>query len=156
MGMFNDERRSGERKECLVQNVVGLTHITRRHVIAMAGATALAAAIPGCALAKGATNMYGLIGKMKVVSGQRDALIALLLEGVSDMPGCLSYVVAHDPADEDAIWITEVWDSQESHKASLSQPAVQQAIARGRPLIAGFGERFETRPVGGHGLQSAA
>lgn len=31
--------------------------------------------------------------------------------------------------------------------------AVQQAISRGKPLIADFGERFETKPVGGHGLQ---
>ena len=100
--------------------------------------------------------MYGLIGKMKVVPGQRDALIAILLEGVSGMPGCLSYVVAQDPTDADAIWITEVWDNQESHKASLSQPSVQQAISRGKPLITGFGEHFETKPVGGHGLQSAA
>jgi quinol monooxygenase YgiN len=68
------------------------------------------------------------------------------------MPGCLSYVVAQDSTDADAIWITEVWDSQESHKASLSQPSVQQAISRGRPLIAGFGERYETEPVGGYGL----
>ncbi len=96
--------------------------------------------------------MYGLIGKMKVVPGQRDALIAILLEGVSGLPGCLSYVVAQDPTAPDAIWITEVWDNQESHKASLSLPSVQQAIARGRALIAGFGERFETKPVGGHGL----
>jgi hypothetical protein len=44
----------------------------------------------------------------------------------------------------------------ERHKASLSLPAVQGAIARGRPLIAGFGERFETNPIGGHGLGSAA
>lgn len=96
--------------------------------------------------------MYGLIGKVEVVPGQRDTLIAILLEGVSGMPGCLSYVVAQDPTDADAIWITEVWESQESHKASLSQPSVQQAISRGRPLIARFGERFETRPVGGHGI----
>ena len=96
--------------------------------------------------------MYGLIGKMKVVSGQRDALIAILIEGVGGMPGCLSYVVAQDPTDADAIWITEVWDNQDSHQASLSLPSVQRAIARGKPLIAGFGERFETKPVGGHGL----
>lgn len=96
--------------------------------------------------------MYGLIGKMKVVPGQRDALIAILLEGTDGMPGCLSYVIAQDPTDADAIWITEVWDSQDSHRASLSLPAVQHAISRGKPLIAGFGERFETRPVGGHGL----
>jgi quinol monooxygenase YgiN len=96
--------------------------------------------------------MYGLIGKMKAVTGQRDALVSLMLDGTTEMPGCLSYVVAHDPGDADAIWITEVWDSQASHKASLSLPAVQQVISRARPLIAGFGERFETTPVGGHGL----
>lgn len=98
------------------------------------------------------TNMYGLIGKMKVVSGQRDALISILIEGISGMPGCLSYIVAQDPADPDAIWVTEVWDSQDSHQASLSLPSVQHAISRGKPLIAGFGERFETQPVGGYGL----
>lgn len=96
--------------------------------------------------------MYGLIGKIKATKGQRDVLIAILLNGVNDMPGCLSYVVAHDPTDEDAIWITEVWDSQESHRASLTLPSVQQAIARGKSFIAGFGERYETYPVGGHGI----
>lgn len=99
--------------------------------------------------------MYGLIGKITAVPGQRDALIAILLEGVSGMPGCLSYVVARDPSDPNAIWVTEVWDSQASHQASLSLPSVQQAIARGKPLIAGFGERIVTEPVGGHGLAAA-
>ena len=96
--------------------------------------------------------MYGLIGRMKVVPGQRDALIAILLGGTASMPGCLSYVVAQDPSDADAIWITEVWDSPESHRASLALPAVQQAIAKGKPLIASFAERFETTPIGGYGL----
>lgn len=96
--------------------------------------------------------MYGLIGKLDTVVGQRDALIAILVEGTSAMPGCLSYIVAKDATDADAIWITEVWESRGSHQASLSLPAVQQAIAKGRALIAGFGERFETEPVGGHGL----
>ena len=96
--------------------------------------------------------MYGLIGKMIAVSGQRDALLAILFDGVADMPGCLSYIIAKDLADENALWITEVWDSQVSHQASLSLPAVQQAIARARPLIAGFGEHVITEPVGGYGL----
>ena len=98
--------------------------------------------------------MYGLIGKIVAVAGQRDALSAILLDGAHAMPGCRSYIVANDPSDADAIWITEVWDDQASHKASLALPSVQQAIARGRPLIAGFAERFETEPVGGHGLPS--
>lgn len=96
--------------------------------------------------------MYGLIGKLKATKGQRDVLIAILLNGVTDISGCLSYVVAQDPTDEDAIWITEVWDSKESHRASLTLPSVQQAIARGKSFIAGFGERYETQPVGGHGI----
>lgn len=99
--------------------------------------------------------MYGLIGKMLATEGQRDALIAILMEGTRDMPGCLSYVIARDPADANGIWITQVWDSADSHKASLKLPAVQDAIARGKPLIAGFGEGFETIPVGGHGLSPA-
>ncbi|WLI90941.1 putative quinol monooxygenase [Massilia sp. R2A-15] len=96
--------------------------------------------------------MYGLIGKIRCVPGQRDALVAVLLEGTSAMPGCHSYVIANDKTDPDAMWITEAWDSQDSHEASLSRPAVQQTIAKGRPMIAGFGERFETEPLGGIGM----
>jgi quinol monooxygenase YgiN len=97
--------------------------------------------------------MYGLIGRMRAVPGQRDALIAILREGTTAMPGCRSYVIAKDPTDVDAIWVTEVWDSQASHQASLSLPPVQRAIAKGRPMIAGFAERFVTEPVGGVGLR---
>lgn len=96
--------------------------------------------------------VYGLIGKIRAVPGQRDTLAAILLEGTEGMPGCLSYVVAHDPVDDDALWVTEVWDGAASHKASLALPQVREAIARGRPLIAGFETLAETRPVGGQGL----
>ena len=100
--------------------------------------------------------MYGLIGKMLTQPGQRDALIDILLDGVADMPGCHSYIIARDPSNADAIWITEVWDNKESHAASLQLPSVKDAIAKGRPMIAGFGERYETEPVGGDGLPAAA
>jgi quinol monooxygenase YgiN len=96
--------------------------------------------------------MYGLIGRMDAVAGQRDALIAVLLDGTGQMPGCLSYVIAKDPTDENALWISEVWDCRESHEASLALPGVRQAIARGKPLIAGFRERFVTEPIGGQVL----
>jgi len=96
--------------------------------------------------------MYGLIGKMTAVEGKRDELSAILLAGLSDMPGNLSYIVAHDPTDESVLWVTEVWTDQEAHKNSLSLPNVQAAIAKGRPLIAGMERISETRPVGGNGL----
>ena len=99
--------------------------------------------------------MYGLIGEMIAVPGQRDALIAILLEGIKDMPGCLSYIVGKDASDVNAIWITEVWDREESHKASLRLPAVRDAIRRAKPLIARFGDGVTIHPVGGMGLGGA-
>jgi quinol monooxygenase YgiN len=99
--------------------------------------------------------MYGLIGKLIATPGSRDELASILLENAGRMDGCLSYVVASDSADPDALWVTEVWDTQESHRNSLSIPSVKEAISRGKPLIAGFGERFETIPVGGQGLVPA-
>jgi quinol monooxygenase YgiN len=127
--------------------------MNRRGFMFTAGAAVASTACPPAgAFTMEEKKMYGVIGKMMAVAGQRDVLIAILLEGTADMPGCLSYVIAKDPADANAIWISEVWDSQDSHKASLSLPSVKQAIARGKPLIAGFGERIVTEPVGGHGL----
>jgi quinol monooxygenase YgiN len=98
--------------------------------------------------------MFGLIGKMNAVPGQRDTLLAIMLECVENMPGCMSYVVAKDPSDENAVWITEVWDSRDSHAGSLQLPAVRQAIARAKPLIQSFAEHVTTEPVGGYGLAS--
>jgi quinol monooxygenase YgiN len=98
--------------------------------------------------------MYGLIGKFTSVPGKRSELIGILSASVGGMPGCLSYVVAEDPEDENAIWITEVWTDQPSHKASLGLPAVQQAIGKAKPLIASIAPHIVTRPVGGHGLRA--
>jgi quinol monooxygenase YgiN len=96
--------------------------------------------------------MYGLIGKMTAAPSKRDELVSILLEGAAAMPGCLSYIVAKDSSDANAIWITEAWESKASHEASLSLPSVKEAIAKGRPLIAGFSDRVVTTPVGGTGL----
>ena len=129
--------------------------LTRRIVvIGAATATLTTAAFAKTSIIENQT-MYGLIGKMKCTPGQRDEVISILIEGVSGMPGCLSYIVAKDPVESDSLWITEAWESQDKHKASLSLPSVQAAIAKARPIIAGFGERFETHPVGGHGLATA-
>ena len=97
--------------------------------------------------------MYGLIGRMTAVAGRRDALTAILLEGVAGMPGCLSYIVAHDPAEVDALWVTEVWTDEAAHRASLQIPEVKAAIHKGLPLIATFEDARVTTPVGGVGLR---
>jgi quinol monooxygenase YgiN len=96
--------------------------------------------------------MYGLIGKMRAKPGKRDDILAILLRSIDSMPGCLNYLVARDPSDAEVIWITEVWESEASHKASLALPSVRAAIAEAKPMIQGFDSLTPTEPVGGVGL----
>ena len=104
-------------------------------------------------------SRFGLCGIMKAQAGQRDALLDVLLEAVeivADLPGCEVWIVNTMPDDPDALWITEVWRSEADHAASLTDEGVRALIARARPLLAGFGERFTLEPVAGKGLSDPA
>ncbi len=96
--------------------------------------------------------MYGIISQLTAREGKRDELIEILLDGTKEMPGCVLYAIAVDTADDTGIWITEFWDSEESHQASLQLSHVQWAISEGRPMIASFGARHTVTPVGGIGV----
>ena len=98
--------------------------------------------------------MYGLQGKLVAKPGQRDALIALLLEASRSvpMPGCRLYIVSEVPAEPDVIAISEVWDDKAAHDASLQLEIVRALIAKARPLLASMAQPLELRPVGGQGL----
>jgi quinol monooxygenase YgiN len=99
--------------------------------------------------------MYGLIAKLTVIPGKRDELIAILEKGTRNMPGCFSYILAKDALDENTLWVTEIWNSAASHDGSLTLPVVKDAIAQGKPLIAGFEKVAVTNPVAGVGLPSS-
>lgn len=83
--------------------------------------------------------MHGVIGKISCVAGQRDALAALLLDASQAMPGCLSYVIALDPADADALW----------GYGGMGQPGQPQGVA----LPAGCSGGYRQRPPDDCGLQ---
>ena len=92
--------------------------------------------------------------KIRSQAGQRDALIAVLLDAAAalqQVPGCQLYLVSASASEPDTVWVTEVWSSQEEHQASLLGEDVQPILMRGRPLIASF-ERIEIEPLGGMGL----
>lgn len=102
---------------------------------------------------------FGLHGTLKAKPGERDRLLAVLLDaanGASAMPGCRLYVVSLVPDDADAIAVTEIWDDKAAHDASLSLESVRATIARARPFIAGFGSSSSFTPVGGVGADAAA
>lgn len=94
--------------------------------------------------------MFMLHGRLAATSGKRDDLLAMFTAdhpGTS-MPGCRLYLVATDETDQDGVWVTEVWDSEEAHAASLQLEHVQALIARAMPILdrAGFTQqRLEPR-----------
>jgi quinol monooxygenase YgiN len=124
----------------------------RREFLKILAAAAAMAGAPALAWPQGASDMYGLMAKLTAAPGKRDELMTILIEGTREMPGCLTYIVAKDASDENTIWVTETWDSQASHDASLTLPAVKSCIAQGKPLIAGFEKIATTNPAGGVGL----
>ena len=93
--------------------------------------------------------MFGMVGKMRAAPGKRGDLLAILGESAKTMPGCIHYIVSEDLGDPDGVWITEIWDSEENHKASLQLPEVKAAIAKARPIIAGFDTSARLKPVSG-------
>ena len=100
-------------------------------------------------------DRFGLHGKLTAHPGQRDALLAILLEGadlVGNAPGCEIYFVSTARDEADAIWVTEVWRSEADHAASLSFPGVKELIVKARPLIASMSDSARTIPIGGKGL----
>ena len=80
--------------------------------------------------------------KITTAEGQRAAFIDTLETGTRDMPGNIAYTITKDADDAAVLWVAEVWEDEAAHKASLSLPSVQAAIAKGRPMIRGM-ERLD-------------
>jgi quinol monooxygenase YgiN len=95
--------------------------------------------------------MYGLIVKLTSAAGRRTELIEVL--GGDDshtILGCLSFIVAEDQANEDVLWVTEVWESEASHKASLDLPPSKSGLPAIETLVARHERVAVTKPVEKH------
>ena len=93
--------------------------------------------------------MDAMIGRIEATPGNRDELADRLVNDVDEMPGCLTYMVAIDPPDDDGVWVAEAWVSHEAHTAWLQSDATRAVVDRLRPLMVGYEQRHELRPVGG-------
>jgi quinol monooxygenase YgiN len=86
--------------------------------------------------------MFMLHGRLAAKPGKREELLAILAEGEHSepMPGCRLYLVAVDETDADGVWITELWESEDAHTASLQLERVKEQITRAMPILdtAGF------------------
>lgn len=104
---------------------------------------------------------YGLCGKIVATAGHGLAARATSAGRGGGAERCrglpASYLVNRALNEPDAVWVVEVWDSAEAHGASLQLDAIQQLIARARPIIAemAMSSRVEMEPLGGKGLPPA-
>lgn len=97
---------------------------------------------------------YGLVGKFTAHSGKRDQLSEILIQAATLLKQnkeCIHYVISLSD-EPDAVWVTEAWDSKETHDASLKHQDVQALIGRAMPLIASLSDQTELQVIGGKGL----
>ncbi len=98
---------------------------------------------------------FAMCGKMTAQPGMREALLTILsaaAELMRNVEGCQTYIVYKDADDEDAIWVTELWDNKEAHDESLKAENVRALIGQAMPLLAGSPEGATLIPVTGKGL----
>jgi quinol monooxygenase YgiN len=90
---------------------------------------------------------FANIGRLGVLPGRRDELVAHLTRRSDALAGigCLLYEVGISDADPDTVFVSEVWESRQAHRASLDLPEVRASIAEARPLLSGVmsGEGFD-------------
>lgn len=95
---------------------------------------------------------YSVYGKLTAKSGHRDELLSYLraaAQGMEDLASCYCYLLGVDEADQDSVYVFEVWDSAEAHDKSLEMDVFRVLIERARPIIVGMKDYPSLTIVGG-------
>lgn len=90
---------------------------------------------------------FANVGTLGAVPGKRDELVAHLTQRTDQLAdgGCLAYEVGVSDEAPDTVYVVELWQSAEAHRASLELAEVRAAIEAARPLLSGEfgGFRFD-------------
>ncbi|MGR9049840.1 putative quinol monooxygenase [Halobacillus faecis] len=100
-------------------------------------------------------SKFSLFGKFTVQEGERDTMVDLLLEAAESLQNleeCEVYLVNISENEPNAVYVYEVWKSEDAHQDSLTLETTQTLIRRAKPIITGM-ERVKTlQTKGGKGL----
>jgi quinol monooxygenase YgiN/mannose-6-phosphate isomerase-like protein (cupin superfamily) len=100
----------------------------------------------------------GRYAKAVAKPGKGDELAQKLLEiagAMREAPGCQLYVVNRSADDQDVVWVTELWRSQEQLDAALESSEARERIPEVLDLVRDGGfERIDLEPLGGAGYQA--
>ena len=102
------------------------------------------------------STRIGRYVRMVAQPGQGRQLADTMLkvaEGLRDTPGCELYLINLAPDEDDTIWVTEVWASQQASDDALSGDLAEVGIGEVLALLAGPPELVELTPLGGAGLR---
>jgi quinol monooxygenase YgiN len=82
---------------------------------------------------------FANVGSRETKPGQRDAVVSILIRPMAGLKeaGCLLYEVGVSDAAPDTVFVSELWESPEAHRASLELDSVQAAISEAIPLLSG-------------------
>ncbi|MFJ6157243.1 putative quinol monooxygenase [Pseudarthrobacter sp. NPDC092184] len=82
---------------------------------------------------------FANVGSLETKPGQRDAVLSILVRPMAGLKeaGCLLYEVGVNDAVPDTVFVCELWESAEAHRASLELESVQTAIEEAMPLLTG-------------------
>ncbi len=97
---------------------------------------------------------FGMQAVITAREGRGEALADIMLQAsqiVAGLHGCQLYIVQRSLNNDNKILITEVWDSSDAHKASLTNEKVRDLISQAKPLIESM-EHHPAQLMGGHGL----
>jgi len=92
-------------------------------------------------------------GKMTAREGKTDELAGLMLAAAEEMrsdPGCELYLINRQADQPDAIWVTELWRSQDDLDAAVERIRGSDDVAAVMELVAD-GEMIELELLGGKG-----
>ncbi len=88
---------------------------------------------------------------LKAFKGKGDYLAQIMLQAsqlMEHQPGCQAYIVIRSMSDPDQVLITEIWDSQQTHQASLANHKISSLINSTRSLITQM-QHHAGRPLNG-------
>jgi len=94
--------------------------------------------------------MIGLYTKFTTSAENRPKFVEILQEAASGLDsslGCKLYEVALDATDPTVTVVTEVWEGEEAHTASLQLPESKSLIAKAMPLLTGAPKQIKLGPV---------
>jgi quinol monooxygenase YgiN len=94
--------------------------------------------------------VFANVGTLGAAPGKRDALVEHLTRRSSVLAeiGCLAYEVGTNDTEPDTVFVIELWQSAQAHRASLQLPEVQASIAEARPMLSGEFGGFQFDVVG--------